>query len=134
MATLPQTGSDILSLNTDMQPSLTWAIDKETNRITGTTDGLEAVKQASDIILNTERYRWQIFKPYSGVEFEFLIGNNNSYVGSELYRQISEALKMDDRITGITDFTFEATGNNLIVNFTIQSAYGDFEKEVIIND
>lgn len=134
MATLPQTGPDILSLNTDMQPSLTWAIDKETNRITGTTDGLEAVKQASDIILNTERYRWQIFKPYSGVEFEFLIGNNNSYVGSELYRQISEALKMDDRITGITDFTFEATGNNLTVNFTIQSAYGDFEKEVIIND
>ena len=64
---LPQSNIDISGgVEFVDQPSLTWHINKETGRIQNTTEGLAAVRQAVEIILNVQRFHWQIFSPYSG--------------------------------------------------------------------
>ena len=57
-----------------------------------------------------ERFRWQIYSPYSGMQWDGLIGQDPGYVASELQRRITEALKMDDRVRGIPSFTYAVEG------------------------
>ena len=68
MAVLPENSIDLSGgVEFVAQPSLTWKIDRAAGRIAGTCDGYDAVKQAVEIILNVERYRWQIYQPASGM-------------------------------------------------------------------
>ena len=130
---LPQTDIDMRGgVEFVAQPSLTWNINKETGRIQNSTEGLAAVQQAVEIILNVQRFYWQIFSPYSGAEFSDLIGLNYGYVVSELQRRIVEALLMDDRIRSVTDFSFSRNSDKVNVSFTVESVFGSFtaRKEV----
>ena len=69
MAVLPENSIDLSGgVEFVAQPSLTWKIDRAAGRIAGTCDGYDAVKQAVEIILNVERYRWQIYQPASGMQ------------------------------------------------------------------
>lgn len=111
------------------QPSLTWYINKETGRIQNTAEGLAAVRQAAEIILNVERFRWQIFSPYSGVQLDDLLGQSFGYVALELQRRIKEALAQDDRILGIADYQCSQRGDSLLVSFTVSSVFGSFAAE-----
>lgn len=126
MATLPATGSVDIAQGVEYRqlPSLTWGIDKETNRIYGTADRLEAVQQAVEIILNTERFRWQIYRPYSGVRLLDLVGQDPGFVGMELQRRIREALSMDDRVQSISDFSYTVNGDSMEVSFRVHTVYG----------
>lgn len=133
MAVLPEDTTDTngaLGVTFVSQPSLTWSIDKETNQIVGETEGLEAVRQAAEIILNVERFRWQIYQAFSGIQLENLIGQNAGYVGAEMQRRIRDALMVDDRITGISDFTYSMRLNVLTASFTINTVYGDTTTEM----
>ena len=92
MPTLPTSSIDISAgVTFQQQPSRTWYINRETRRIQGEVDGLAAVRQAVEIILNVERFRWQIYRPYSGMQWEGLIGQDPGYVASELQRRITAA-------------------------------------------
>ena len=137
MAVLPESNTLNLPGGVEFsQPGLTWKINQETRRIEGTVDGYESVRQAVEIILYVERFRWQIYTPYSGVQFDGLIGQNPGYVGSELQRRITDALVMDDRVTGIKDFTYTADGDKMTVSFTVTTVYGDIsaQTEVTLSD
>lgn len=137
MAVLPESNTLNLPGGVEFsQPGLTWKINQETRRIEGTVDGYESVRQAVEIILYVERFRWQIYTPYSGVQFDGLIGQNPGYVGSELQRRITDALVMDDRVTGIKDFTYAADGDKMTVSFTVTTVYGDIpaQTEVTLSD
>lgn len=126
MAVLPEGANGLLSgVAFEREPSLTWCIDRTSGRIRGTADGLEAVRQAAEIILNTERFRWQIYQPYSGVELTALIGQDPGYVAAELQRRVREALMMDDRITGVSNFTYTIDGDALCAAMMVNSVYGD---------
>lgn len=116
------------------QPSLTWKIDKATNRIVGETEGLDSVRQCVEILLNTDRYRWQIFRPYTGVELQNLIGQDRAYVKAELQRRIKDALSTDDKIQSVGNFSFVDDGDALHVAFDVISVYGSFpaEMEVVV--
>lgn len=134
MATLPQ--SDIsmsAGVAFEQKPSRTWRIDKQTNRIRGETEGREAVQQAVDILLNVERFRHQIFQPYSGMERDGLIGQDPGYAAAELQRRVTEALTMDDRIRGISDFHYTVQGQNLTATFTVDTVYGAIQSEVTLD-
>lgn len=134
MATLPQ--SDIsmsAGVVFEQKPSRTWRIDKQTNRIRGETEGREAVQQAVDILLNVERFRHQIFQPYSGMEWDGLIGRDPGYAAAELQRRVTEALTMDDRIRGISDFRYTVQGQNLTATFTVDTVYGAIQSEVTLD-
>ena len=134
MAVLPQSSVNLTNgVEFVQQPSKTWYIDKTSNRISGTVDGLAAVTQAVDIILNVERFRWQIYKPYSGMQWDGLLGQDPGYVASELQRRITAALTMDDRIRGISGFSYTASGNVLSASFTVNTVYGDTQTTVEVN-
>lgn len=130
MAVLPVSSVNISGgVTFENQPSLSWLINKETNRIEGTVDGLQAVRQAAEIILNVERYRWQIYRPYSGMEWAGLIGQDSGYVGAELQRRLVDALTVDDRITGISDYKYTVDGQKLRATFRVDTVYGGYNSE-----
>ncbi len=135
MAVLPQAGAaDITSGVTFVQqPSLTWFIDKTTNRIQGTADGFAAVQQAVEIILNVERFRWQIYSPNTGMQWDGLIGQDPGYVASEIQRRMLDALTMDDRIRGISNFEYSVSGNSMTCSVTVNTVYGETQTTVEVN-
>lgn len=131
MPTLPTGGSDLSAgVQFEQQPDLTWGIDQKTGRIRGTVTGWEAVRQAVEVILNVERFRWQIYRPYSGMQWDGLIGQDPGYVASELQRRIRDALLMDDRVRGISDFTYTVEGESLTASLTVNTVYGDTQTTV----
>lgn len=133
MATLPEGITLQTGLTMQRQPSLSWKINKTTNRIERETDGFDEVRQAVEIILNTERFRWAIYQPYSGVEWEGLIGRDPGYVAANLLRRVTEALRVDDRIRGVTDFSYEIEGEHLTARMTVNTVYGDTPTRVEVN-
>lgn len=125
MGVLPRDPFTIENASVQSEPGLTWYIDQTTNRILGEVDGYDAVRQAVEIILRTERFKWFIYKPSSGVEYDSLIGLDMGYVATELQRRVKEALSMDSRITGIHGYTAERNGSNLSVSFIVDTVYGE---------
>lgn len=133
MPTLPQGGSLPPIVSVESMPSLTWYINKDTNRIQGTADNYDAVVQAVQIILNVERFRWQIYSPYSGMQWRGLIGEDPGYVAAELQRRIRDALMMDDRVTGIKDFKYSIADDVLTASLTVTTVYGDVQTTTEVN-
>lgn len=115
------------------EPTFTWKIDFENKRVMGYTDEIEAMKQAIYLILNTERYRYEIYDWNYGIELSDLFGKDKAYVYPELKRRIKEALMADDRITDVTDFEFESIDRNTILaTFTVHTIFGDVEAERVV--
>lgn len=134
MAVLP---TDNLNLNGKVryedQPGLTWKIDREKGRIVGECDNWEAVRQAVEIILWTERFRWQIYRPYSGVQYDGLIGLDPGYVAAELKRRVRAALMMDRRVTGIEDYTYTFSEGILHAEFTVTTVFGGIRQSAEVS-
>lgn len=114
-------------------PSKTFYIDFINNKIVGTVDGLEAVKQAVFLILNTERYENMVYDWDYGFETQDLIGMPVGYVYPELKRRIEEALTQDDRIESVDAFSFEKSGSTVSVTFIVTSTQGQIEGETEVN-
>lgn len=125
MPITPEMETDISDIEFTDQPSYTWWKDPDTKRIHGTADGLNAVKQTVDTILNVKRFQWQIYTPYFGISWDGLIGNDPGYVGAELQRRIKDALSVDSRILGIEDFSFSASGEILTAEMVIRTVFGN---------
>lgn len=129
MATLPESAGFGTELVLASQPSLTWLIDKEQNQVSRMDEGLEAVRQAVEIALSVERFRWQIYSTNFGAELDDLIGEDEAYIVSELPRLIEEALSTDDRIRAVDDFSFSRTdGNSMTVTFAVHTVFGDISE------
>ena len=129
MATLPESAGFGTELVLASQPSLTWLIDKEQNQVSRMDDGLEAVRQAVEIALSVERFRWQIYSTNFGAELDDLIGEDEAYIVSELPRLIEEALSTDDRIRAVDDFSFSRTDeNSMTVTFAVHTVFGDISE------
>lgn len=122
------TGGSILNapVEEQQQPSLTWKLDLENKRITQMIDGLEAVKQAAFVILETERFQYLIYSFDFGSELQGLIGKSPLFVQSEIRRLIKEALLQDDRITDVQNVSFQTTGDSMLVEFTVVTIFGNF--------
>ncbi len=112
------------------QPSLTWIADPVTHRIRGRGDGWEAVRQAVEIILHVERFRWQIYTPNFGTDYDGLLGTEPGYAASELQRRLEDAFLPDSRILGIKDFRWTFSGVSLTASFTVPTVFGDVPAEM----
>lgn len=126
---IPQVDNDLMTLEVETQPSLTYALDIENGRIRGKVDRLDALRQAVYLILNTERYDYLIYSWNYGSEFKELIGQPKDYALPEIKRCITEALLQDDRITAVDGFEFTAGKKFVHVTFTVHSIFGDMEVE-----
>ena len=112
-----------------VQPSKTYDINNTGIKI----DGVDAVKLTVYFILNTERYKYLIYSWNYGIELHDLIGKHKGFVYPELERRINEALMQDDRIKSISAFSFNSKGDKVLVSFTVNTIYGGFEEEVLID-
>ena len=109
-------------------------MDLDKNRILGTCDTLEAVKQSIFKILNTERYSCLIYSWDYGIELMDLYGQSPMYACPEIERRVKEALFQDDRITDITDFEFDTSRKGVVsVTFTVHTIFGDLNEEMVVN-
>ena len=116
------------------QTSRTYRLRWEDEMIAGKCDELEAVRQAIGLILSTERYDHVIYSWNYGVELKDLIGMEAERAAALLPKRVTEALMMDDRIFGVSDFQVEKKRNKLSCSFTVSTVWGDVKetKEVSI--
>jgi len=120
---------DMAAIEKKKIPSLTWKIHEARAEARGTVDELEAMKQAVSKILRTERYQYVIYDWNYGVELEELYGKNVTYVIPELKKRIEEALLADDRITGVTDFSFRQEKESVTAEFMVHTIFGEIRAE-----
>lgn len=133
MATLPE----VIGFDTDIviasQPSKTWIIDRNTMQVAYMDDSLEAVRQAVEIALDVERFRWTIYSANFGSELDELIGQDEALITAEIPRLVEGALSQDDRIVQVEDYVFTRTGpDSMHVSFTVRTVYGDLIEEMQI--
>ena len=131
MATLPDgVGLNVSLMHTD-QPTNTFLIDWSSRQISGMDEGLGAMRQAVEIILQNERFRWQIYDSNFGTELEDLVGEEYDYIVSELPRRIEEAFSLDKRILSVENFKcLKQNRGILIASFDVVTVYGTFSEEV----
>lgn len=134
MATLPVS---TLNLNNGVifqdSPTKTFYVDPTSHRISGMCDNYLAIKQTVEIILNIERFKWQIYSPYFGMQWEGLIGQSPGYVASELQRRMLDAFSVDSRITGISDFQYTVDGDVMTVTVTVNTVYGGVNERMEVS-
>ncbi|WP_168120959.1 DUF2634 domain-containing protein [Paenibacillus sp. HB172176] len=120
------------SVADERQPSLTWKLDFERGRVVGKLDGMEAIKQTIDQILQTQRYSYLIYSFNYGNELSRLIGMSPLFLRSEAARVIREALTQDDRIGDISDLQIVNAADRALISFTVLTELGaiDYEREV----
>ena len=133
MATLPE----VVGFDTDIviasQPSKTWIIDRSTMQVAYMDDGLEAVRQAVEIALDVERFRWTIYSANFGSELDELVGQDEALITAEIPRLVEGALSQDDRVVQVEDYVFTRTGpDSMHVSFTVHTVYGDLIEEMQI--
>lgn len=127
---------EALNANTvaqEQKPLLTWKLDLSSNRVKGMIDDKDAILQAVEKILLTERYAYRIYSWNYGAELQFYIGKDTDFVLADAERTIREALLQDDRILDIEDFSAKQIDlNSVSVSFTVVSVAGSFnyKKEV----
>ena len=125
-------------LTTDLEvvtmPSKQHRMDLDGNRIIGTCDNLEAIKQTVYKILNTERYAYIIYSWNYGIELADLFGQPVLYVCPEIERRVKEALLQDDRITAVDNFDFDISKKSVVaVKFTVHTLFGDLDERMVVN-
>lgn len=118
-----------VAITFERAPSRTFKIDGDRSIVAGNIDGLEAVKQAINKVLNTERYKHVIYSWDYGIELDDLYGKPADFVSLELKSRITETLLQDDRVTGVDNFRFKKDKNKLIATFTVHTIYGDIDAE-----
>lgn len=116
------------------QPTLTWLVDPDGTSIAGTAEGAAVMQQAIEIILNVQRFRWQIYTANFGMDYRGLIGSSPGVAASNLLRRLQEAFSVDDRIMGIKNFTYTVDGDVMTASFTVQTVYGNINEtaEVVL--
>ena len=125
---LPINSDVLLRAGIETRSTKTYRINFGTKRVTGMTDGREALIQWIWAVLNTERYKYAVFSRNFGIETGDLIGMPYNYVCAELEGRVRDALMIDERITGVEAFSFERKKNSVEVSFTVNSVYGDINQ------
>ena len=116
----------------------TYKMDFERKRIGGMIDGKEAVVQAIWKILSTTRFAHLIYDDQYGCDFFHKIndsGLTDDFLESDMPVMLEEALLYDERITGVSDFSYEIISHDSVhVSFVASTIYGDIEIEGAIAD
>ena len=128
---LPTNNANIDSIEIVKDPSLSYRLDIDKERVRKYVDNIESIKQAIYKILSTERYTYTAYDWQYGIELNDLIGQSKSLVKAILPDRIKEALLVDDRIEDVLDFNFEdISKTELSVTFKVKLY--DFEQMVLI--
>lgn len=130
---LPKTENLIGTLKIGRQPSKTYKMRIEEEKVDGQADDLEAIEQACYKILNTERYRYVIYSWNYGIELSDLFGKPIPFVYSELPRRIREALTADDRVKDVANFALRHERGSVLARFEVVTTNGILEMSKGVN-
>lgn len=106
-------------------------------RIRTMTDGHEAMVQAVNKILRTERFVFSIYDENYGNDFIELLGKDFGYARVEVQRMLEEALYADDRVTDVAvDSVKQTDSTSLTVTGSAETIYGmiPIESEVSLGE
>lgn len=110
-----------------------YELDFATGQLTGKVlEDKEALKVWIYKILLTKRYRHLIYSWDYGQDLEEMIGKSyeEDLIISEVERRIKECLLINDKITACTHFNIQLINDQLNVNFTVNTIYGEVEINV----
>ena len=113
-------------------PSYTYFIDFERGYAQGMTDTTEAMQQAIYKCLQTHWLAHAIYDERYGFEAAGLLGQDRSFVESEIKRRIREALVMDERIDSVGQFQFFAGEKQdaLAISFCVKTIFGMIDERM----
>ena len=115
------------------QPTKTYALDFESRRIVGSTDGLAAMVQAARKMLASSRYAERIYSGDYGSELETLTGKTFNYIKAKARTLLEEAFSADERIKGIKRLEIMQTESDVaVIRVTVATEYGEIYVEHII--
>lgn len=127
---------DIEVLEETISTTRTYKIDPERKRIVGMTDDEEALRQSIWKILSTERFKNLIYTDDYGSEVMARAMDaelTQEFLESDIPDLVEDALIVDDRITGISDVSWEWAGKDSVyLSFTAYTIYGELEIEGVI--
>lgn len=102
-------------------------------RVVGWIDNKQALRQAIEKLLHTERYMYEIYTDEYGIELQALIGENFDLVESEIGRIIKEALLADDRIVSVENIqATKLDSTSLLITFNVESIFGTLAFEEVV--
>ena len=122
-------------LEEETLPSYTYLV--RDGRIRSMTDGREAMVQAVDKILRTERFVFSIYDEDYGNDFNELLGKDFDYAEVEVERMLGEAMYADDRVTDVSVDEIQKTDlTTLVVTGTVETIFGTIpiESEVTLGE
>lgn len=103
------------------KPTKTWAFQLDGNRCVGTCDDANALIQTAYAILQTERGVHLIYPPDYGLQMDDLRGRPASFVFAMLQTRVREALMYDKRITDVTDFEYDTSGDSMTLRYVMHT-------------
>lgn len=104
-------------------PSLTYQVSN--GRIIGNIDGLDAMRQAIDKLLRTERFIFEIYSDQYGNDLDELIGKEYEYVEADIARVLDEAILGDDRVDSVEVTSIsQQSSNSLLANVSVATMFG----------
>lgn len=127
---IPKTSLTVNNIRTVTIPTNTYRIIIDKDRVSGETDGLDAMKQAVYLILSTERYAYPVYSWNYGVELKDLFGQPTTYVEAVLEYRIRDALMADERITDVRNFEFSSQKNTVSATFEVVTNQGNVQSTV----
>ena len=118
---LPSNNANINFIEITKDPSLSYKLDLQKDRVRKYVDNIDSIEQAIYKILNTERYTYTAYDWRYGIELNDLFGKPKSLVKAILPNRIKEALMADDRVEDVLDFIFkDISKTELSVKFNVK--------------
>lgn len=109
-------------------PIQEWLLNTDTQQLSESEQNLSAIAQDITFALSVERNRYPIMSSNFGVEFEDLLGKDESYVKANIKRRIQDAILIDDRVISVSNFGFKKIDSEtLSVSFVVETIIGTIE-------
>ena len=108
-------------------PSKTYRLFK--NSVAGRIDGKQAMVQAIELMLSTERWRHAIYSADYGYEIYRYWGNSEPPSEELLRVMTEETLLEDDRILSVESFSVSPSGDVMNISFIAKTVFGDVSVE-----
>ena len=112
----------------------TFCIDFQKGRVIGMIDGFDALLQSLEIMLQTPRFKHEIFSWNYGNELYNCIGKPYDEVVLFATQYITAALKSDNRVKDVYDFEFNKSRDYVQISFKIDTVYGEAERSLTVKN
>ena len=128
---LTPTNDTQMNIENNIQPTTSWLINKDTNRLVYSNNTKELMRQSIDVRLQIERMQHEIYTSNAGMQTLDLVGLDLGLVISKLKRRITDCLMCDDRVLGIQDFRYaKLDKESILVEFTVNTIYDNIDYDM----